>query len=169
MAKIKGRKLLEMLMNVAILVVAFILVYSFISSRFKTKPDGAPPVGSRLSLDGVTWQDSKSTLVIVLQKGCKYCAESAAFYRKLNEERGSQAFPRIVAVVPAADLSESSDYLQEMGIPADIIVNHSMSELNVAYTPTLLLVDGSGVIRERWIGKVPPEKEREVTSRILHS
>jgi hypothetical protein len=164
-----GRKPLEVLLNVAIVVLTIVVIYSFVSPRLRSKPDGAPPVGSRLEISGVTPKDHRSTLVMVLQIGCKYCKESAEFYRKLFEARGAGSDPHFIAVVPAAELTDSTKYLSDSGIPADHVLNISMTQLNVAFTPTLLLLDESGTIRERWIGKVPAGKEHEVMDRILGS
>jgi hypothetical protein len=41
-----------------------------------------------------------------------------------------------------------------------------LSAVGVSGTPTLLLIDGGGAIKESWVGKLPPDKETEVLSRL---
>jgi hypothetical protein len=161
------RRVLEISANIAILVVAIIVVRNLIWARWQPKQqlDG-PTVGTKVSLPGIKWDDG-TTLVLVLQKGCIYCEASSAFYRRLRDQRsGSQ--PRMVAVVPG-DKSETARYLSEQGVFVDDIVNVSLSEIQVSFTPTLLLIDRSGNVSDVWIGKLDVRKEMEVTQRMLNS
>lgn len=125
-----------------------------------------PQVGTKVSLPGIRWDEGR-TLVMVLQKGCRYCEESSTFYRQLRKQRsGSQ--PRMVAVLPG-DKTEIARYLSQQGIIVDDLVNASLSDINVSYTPTLLLVDRSGNVTNVWVGKLDARKETEATQRILDS
>jgi hypothetical protein len=163
----KTRHFLEIAANVAILVVAVIVVRNLISSRWQPKPELARPiVGSKVSLPGVKWDDG-TTLLLALQKGCRYCEESAAFYRRIHDQRsGSQ--PRMLAVVPG-DKNEVARYLSERGVLVDGIIDVSLSDINVLATPTLLLVDRSGNVKDVWVGKLDSRKETEAAQRILDS
>ena len=163
----KTRRLLEILANLAILVVAIIVVGNFVWARWKPKQQlEAPKVGTKVSLPGIKWDDG-STLVLALQKGCRYCEESSAFYRRLCDQRsGSQ--PRMLAVVPG-DKSDIARYLSEQGVLVDEIINASLSVVNVSATPTLLLVDRSGNVTDVWVGKLDSSKETAVAQRILNS
>ena len=163
----KTRRFLEISANVAILVVAIIVVRNLIWSRWPPKQEAErPTVGTKLSLPGIKW-DEGTTLVLVLQKGCRFCEESSAFYRRLHDERsGSQ--PRMVAAVPG-DRTEIARYLSEQGVLVDDIINTSLSDINVVFTPTLLLVDRSGKVSDVWVGKLDTRKETEVAQRILDS
>lgn len=163
----KTRRFLEIAANLAILVVAIIIVGNLIWSRWKPKQQlEAPKVGSKVLLPGIKWDDG-NTLVMVLQKGCRYCEESAAFYRKLRDQRsGSQ--PRMLAVVPG-DKTDIGRYLSEQGVIVDDIIDVSLSDIHVSLTPTLLLVDRSGSVRDVWVGKLDAGKETEVAQRIFES
>jgi hypothetical protein len=37
-----------------------------------------------------------------------------------------------------------------------------LAHLGIPYTPTLLLLDGAGVVTKRWVGKLSAEKENVV-------
>lgn len=163
----KTRRFLEIAANVAILVVAIIVVRNLIWARWPAKQQAESPViGSRVSLPGVKW-DEGTTLVLALQKGCRFCEESWPFYRRLREQRsGSQ--PRMVAAVPG-DKTDIARYLSERGVVVDEIVNASLSDIHVSFTPTLLLVDRSGNVKDVWVGKLDATKETEIAQRILDS
>jgi hypothetical protein len=160
----KTRRILEIATNVAILAVAIIVVRN-LWLRWQPKQQlDAPIVGTKVSLPGIKWKDG-TTLVLVLQKGCRFCEESSAFYRRLHDQRsGSQ--PRMLAALPG-DKTENARYLTEQGVVVDDIVNASLSDINVSFTPTLLLVDRSGNVSDVWVGKLDGRKETEVAQRIL--
>lgn len=164
----KTRRFIEISANVAIIVVAIIVVRNLILSR-RQQPKrelDRPIVGSKVSLPGIRWDDG-TTLVLALQKGCRYCEESAAFYRRLRDQRsGSQ--PRMLALIPG-DKTEIARYLSEQGVIVDDIIDVSLSDIHVSLTPTLLLVDRSGSVRDVWVGKLDAGKETEVAQRIFES
>jgi len=153
----KTRRFLERSVNLAIIVVAIIVVRNLIWLRWQPKLElDRPIVGSIVSLPGIKWDDG-TTLQLALQKGCRYCDESAAFYRRLRDQR-SASQPRMLAVVPG-DKNEVSRYLSERGVLVDGIINVSLSDINVSATPTLLLVDRSGKVRDVWVGKLDELKK----------
>jgi hypothetical protein len=74
----------------------------------------------------------------------------------------------MLAVVPG-DKTEIARYLSDQGIVVDDIINASLSDVNVSFTPTLLLVDQSGKVSAVWVGKLDAQREAEATRRILDS
>jgi hypothetical protein len=160
----KARRYLEISANVAILVVAIIVVRSFIVSRWQAKahPE-APSVGTTVSVPGLKWQEGP-TLVLALQQGCRYCEESVDFYRRLHDQ-SSGARLRMVAVIPGAK-ADVARYLSEKGFVVDEVVNVALSDLNVSATPTLLIVNRDGILSDVWVGKLDVTKEAEVIQRI---
>jgi hypothetical protein len=163
----RTRRSLEIAANVAILVVASLIIANFVRSKWRpSEQPEAPKIGSRISLPGSKWED-RPTLVMALQKGCKYCDDSSSFYRRLHERR-SGSLPRMLAVIPG-DKTEIASYLSQQGILVDEVVNASLSEIKVLYTPTLLLVDRSGMVTDVWVGKLNASEESEVIRRISSS
>lgn len=160
----KTRRSLEIAANIAILVVAIIIVRNLVWPNAPEQEPQGPAVGSTISLAGVKW-DEGATLVLVLQKGCRFCEESSDFYRKLHDER-SGSRPRMIAPVPG-DKSDIANYLAQQGVVVDEILNPSLSDINVPFTPTLLLVDRSGKVSDVWVGKLVSTKEAEVSRRLL--
>lgn len=168
-SKIGFRRGLEITTNLAIIVLAVVVIGKLVwSNRKPTQPPLAPPVDSQLSLAGVSWEKNGSTLLVVLQKGCRYCEESAPFYRRLYEQRAQKSQPRIVAVLPG-EKAESLHYLLDQEVTVDEVINSSLSEIKVSATPALLLVDRFGQVKNVWVGKLNQDAESAVLQQLLGS
>ncbi|HEX8686998.1 MAG TPA: hypothetical protein VF654_10865, partial [Pyrinomonadaceae bacterium] len=57
-------------------------------------------------------------------------------------------------------------YLRELNVPVGEVRQAAFKDLGVRGTPTLLLVNGEGVVTGSWFGKLSPEKEEEVLGRL---
>lgn len=69
---------IELVANIAIILVAVLLGYFLIQRFFfQPNPQSQPPneiaKGTKISLPEVDWQANQKTLILVLQKGCKFC------------------------------------------------------------------------------------------------
>lgn len=120
------RRFLEVSANLGIIIVALIVIGNFVASKWRTKRVETLTTGSKVSLSGVKWEDGP-TLVLALQRGCRFCEESTPFYRRLWQQRSSSE-PRIIAVVPG-DKGEISKYPGELGVAVNVIVNASLAVL----------------------------------------
>src|SRR5580698_8078474 len=126
--------------------------------------NSAPPViaaGAKLSLPSVDWSAHQETVVLAVREGCHYCAESAPFYQRLTKALGKAPNVHMVAVLPG-ERSESEKYLAGMGVPVSDIRQADLASLKVPYTPTLLVLDRSGVVRDVFVGKLSADKEGQV-------
>jgi len=142
--------------------VAIIVVRNLVT-KWQPKPELArPKTGTIVKLPGAN-RDHATTLILVLQKGCRFCEASALFYRKLREVK--LPGQRMLAVIPG-ETFHTTRYLVEYGLVMDQVVNASLAEAGVLFTPTLLLVDESGSVKEAWAGQLDPAKEAEVIKRL---
>jgi len=164
----KLKQKIELLANVAIIIVAVaicaVLVKQYVlPSAHQASPQ--PVVGSKIELPGVDLAANDKTLLLVLQKGCRYCSESGPFYQKLTREvasKGGQV--KLVAVLPQ-DTGEGQRYLSELGVPAVDVKQASLDSLSVGGTPTLIMVN-RGAVSNVWVGKLDTEEESEVLSKL---
>jgi hypothetical protein len=163
----------EFAANVSIAVVALLLSVVLLKSYLLTKSTAPateereaagnePRLGQALAVPDVDWAKNGQTLILALSTTCHFCTESAPFYQRLASERGNI---RLIAVVPQP-ASEGRDYLDRLGVPLDEVQQASLKSINVRGTPTLLLVDGKGVVVQEWEGKLPAEQEAEVLGRV---
>jgi hypothetical protein len=71
----------------------------------------------------------------------------------------------LTAVLPQP-VSEGQTYLKGLGVDINDIKQLPAAAIRIRGTPTILLVDVSGVVTEEWLGKLPSEKEDEVLRRL---
>lgn len=84
---------------------------------------------------------------MVLSNTCRFCTESADFYKKLAQERAKHLDARIIAVLPQ-DVEAGRTYLNKLGEVVDEVRQSSLDAIGVRATPTLILVDDKGVVTE---------------------
>jgi peroxiredoxin len=153
-------KRVDLAVNIALLC-AFVMVTALAAERFWRSDDSQhPAAGTRISLPGADWSKSNENLVLALSTTCHFCSESAEFYRRLvptAESHGASVF----AVLPQS-LAASQRYLKALGVSVPQILQSPLESIDVAGTPTLLVVDARGKIRKAWIGKLSGEREREI-------
>lgn len=161
-------KRVELFANIAIILVAIALVFVLAKRYVFTGPTSETPqsnVGAKLSLPGVDWSKSNKNLLLVLSDTCKYCTESAPFYQRLVQERAQRQTFGLTAGF-SQPVSDGRKYLNGLGVGIDDVVELSPRAIRIRGTPTILLVNNAGVVTDEWLGKLPPEKEAEVLSRL---
>ena len=122
------------------------------------------PIGKPIPIDGLNLRNQKS-LVLYLSTKCRYCTESAPFYKRLLKEINAKGIS-VVAVLPQS-VEESREYLKEHGVQIDAVKQSSLQSIGVRSTPTLLLTNASGIVTDSWVGKLRPDREEQVISKLL--
>jgi hypothetical protein len=155
---------IEVLANVAIIFVAISLGIVLISRTVRSprptvsQSSDTPPVkDQKIQLPGVDWSKNEQTLVMAISSTCHFCTESAAFYREIR----ARTRVHTVAVLPQS-VNEGRNYLSNLGVQVDEVLQAPLSSIDVNGTPTLMLVGRDGTIIRTWMGKLPPESEKEV-------
>jgi hypothetical protein len=175
----RNHKKLDDLFKAGIIIFAVLIGYfigrnsvtdsSVVGAGPATHMNGTPvsePIGHKLPLPGVDWDRNQRTLVLALQTTCHFCSDSRSFYQTLVRERAKFGNTRFVAVLPQT-VEESRSYLNELGVSVDDIRQGSLSGIGVRGTPTLLLVDRSGVVSQVWAGRLQKSGEEEVLDRLM--
>jgi hypothetical protein len=161
----------ELAANVAIILVGILLGAVLVKNNLFSSPPAmaAPPTaiapGTKLSVSGVDWKANGRTLVLALSVGCRYCTESAPFYKRLAQERANFPNVRLVAVFPQP-VAEAEKYLSDLGVSVDEVLQARLDSIGVAGTPTLIFADASGAVVASWRGKLPGDKETELLARL---
>ena len=146
------------------LVSSTVLIKRFLMDGGQGPRDTRIAVGTKVSLPGLDWSGNKRTLVLAVSAGCRYCTESAPFYRRISTEASNQDGVGLVAVLPQP-IDEARRYLSELGVSIES-VSGRLDTLGVSATPTLLLVDRDGAVRKSWVGKLPESAEAEVLASL---
>lgn len=160
---------IEVASNVAIIIVALLVgvvaVKRYVLTDQSARANPQILAGSKVSMLDVDWSKSDQTLLLVLQKGCRFCTESAPFYRRLAQSAAQgRSNTQLIAVLPQ-DEREGRAYLNDLGVPIET-KQATVGSLGASGTPTLILVNKAGEVKASWVGKLPAEKESEVLSRV---
>jgi hypothetical protein len=159
---VAGHKKLENLANAAT-ILAVIAAFVILLSRgaiFDTHRAPALPVGKTLSF--APDRGRNANIVLVLSSDCRFCTESAPFYRRLMSNRSSKA--QVTAVLPQ-ELRDSQVYLRSLGITPDRVVRARPGSLGLSGTPTILITDNRGKVTAGWEGRLSQKAEAEVLKR----
>lgn len=164
------QKRIEALSNVAILVCcilfATLLAKNYLLDRQGPTIKNRQPslVGTKLPLANVDWSSHKQSVLLVLQKGCRFCEESMPFYQRLNKELSNES-THVVALLPQ-DERESRKYLNDQHVGITDVRQVSLTSIGVQGTPTLFLVDSAGSVLEQWTGKIPQTQQDAIITRL---
>ena len=162
----------ELLANIAIVVVAILLSVVLVKRFILEDDQPASPAaadqiapGHHISLDGISWVKGGHTVLLVLQKGCRYCTESAPFYQQLIKDTANRNDVKLIALFPHS-VTEGKKYLDEIGVSIGDIRQVDRGQLKIGGTPTLILVNESGIAVDVWKGKLPPDAESQLLSKL---
>lgn len=136
-------------------------------SEVNSAPNAASPVsplGKALPLENIDWKANQKTLVIYLSTTCKYCKESIPFYQRLVKENADKSV-KLIAVFSQPE-KEAKEYLKANSIGITDVQNASLASVGVRGTPSILLVNGEGVVSEYWRGRLQADKESEVLAKL---
>lgn len=162
-------KKLEALANVAIMVVAglasAVLIKTYLLPQPAVRQIPQVVVGDKSAIEGVDWKANRRTLVLALQTTCRFCSESASLYRRLTDVL-PKAGVHMIAVLPQAK-TESVRYLRSLDVNVTDVRQESFVTLKIPGTPTLMLVDEVGVVRNVWVGKLSPQRENDLVTVLL--
>ncbi|HEV2248222.1 MAG TPA: hypothetical protein VGW37_16360 [Terriglobia bacterium] len=161
---------METAANLATIVVSILL--SAVLVKVFLLPPSAPRRGPayaqvesgwnfKARLPGVDWQKNGRTLVLAISTKCHFCTDSAPFFRRLATETGKDV--KIVAVLPQP-VAEGEQYLVAEGVRADQVLQAAPDKIGVRGTPTMILVNASGVVSQVWVGKLEPAQQEMVLS-----
>lgn len=164
-------KKIEVAANVTIIILA-IVIMAVLAKKFLFEPkiesmEPKPiPVGAKIEVPKVDWQQNQKTLLLVISDSCRFCTDSAGFYKKVAQE-AAQSNTSLVAVFPEKTTADNAqNYLKSIELPVKDVRQVPFESINVQGTPTLILVDGKGAVTNSWVGKLPPSGEEEVLSKV---
>jgi thioredoxin-related protein len=101
--------------------------------------------GETIAVPGVSFTSRDRTLLLVTQKGCRYCDQSMPFYQALGADDALGKRTQIVLLAPDEE-AVSREELAQRGVRVDKVIRMSLSQLKVRGTPTAIVVNRQGVI-----------------------
>jgi rhodanese-related sulfurtransferase len=122
-------------------------------------------VGDSIELPDIIWEKAPATVVFGLNTKCKFCTESAPFYKELVEKQMTEGSFQLVAVFPES-LNESRQYLEELKVPITEIRQSSLRRLGFKGTPSVVVVDRFGSVKSISLGKLTAEDESQMIASL---
>jgi hypothetical protein len=159
-----AHKTIETVSNIVIILVFLIVGTMFLKTYYFTRhapPMARPVTGSKLNISGEDFRSNRNTLVIALQQGCHYCAESVPFYQKIIAARKNDL--HLLVLLPE---DNSLQYVRNLHLDVTDVKQASFSSYHVGATPTLIYVNSQGIIANVWMGKLTPAIEGEVMNTL---
>lgn len=174
-----GGKILDRAANIAIITtcvaVVAVLWIRFSPTAGPSRPASAEARDVPLSykpgehLDDVPDSElsrSDYTLVLILQSQCRFCRESMDFYRELARRRDASRGVLTLGVLMPDDGQTARTYLKANGVAPNFVVARWSSRSRRVVTPTVLLVDRTGTLKAAWTGRMGPQAEGELLTRL---
>jgi hypothetical protein len=125
--------------------------------------------GQRLSgpMRDLIGQRTAVTALLVVSQNCRFCLDSVGFYRDLVALRSQVEPARFQTLFIGFQEEDAKAFLAKNQLPTDDLraTPTGLSE-HVLGTPTLLVVDGNGLIIGAWTGRLSRGQEKDVISTV---
>ena len=148
---------LNLILNIALVACAVVFVSVLIKTHYlrhdEVSQARALAIGDKIDLQGFNWPSNRRTIILALSKHCPYCLESAQFYQQLIKEVKEHSDVHLAAIFTES-VPEAKNYLEQMSVSIDDVRQAPLSALGFKGTPTLLVVDETGQIKDLWLGKL---------------
>jgi hypothetical protein len=118
--------------------------------------------GAKLDTGLSLLASDRPTLFVALNKGCHYCAASAAFYEKVSQYNKAA---KVVALFPNT-VPDASEYVRHLNLKTDAMAVADYSKMGVIGTPTAILADAQGKVLGVWNGLLDHTVQTEVLKRL---
>ena len=117
------------------------------------------------------WDKYDGAVLLALTPSCPYCIQSMPFYKTLQKTlKGSQVNRRF-AFMAVIDTSQSRRLQERMlakyQVQVDTLMVIPVSDFNIEYVPTILIVDGEGRVQHKWIGMLDAKQESQIEQLLI--
>ena len=117
------------------------------------------------------WDKYDGAVLLVLTPSCPYCIQSMPFYKTLQKTLNGSQVNRRFAFMAVIDTSQSRRLQERMlakyQVRVDTLMVIPVSDYNVEYVPTILIVDGEGRVQHKWIGMLDAKQEAKSSNYLL--
>jgi hypothetical protein len=153
--------------NICIISLAIVFTGALAKRHFfhKAVPSRQFLSGDRFVIPNATWQGQQKTVVLALQEGCHFCADSAPFYRRLVQQASARNV-KVVALFPDS-ASGPHEYLAGIDLPIDEVRTVDFGAHGIRGTPTVVVLGNDGTVLKSWIGRLSSARESEVLESLL--
>ena len=168
-AKIKN--FIEVASNVAVVVVALVVVISFIRGYISPSPpvrlQGGLQKGTQFpQVMGIDFSKSQRTLLVALDPNCESCVESLPFFKSLADKLYSKSNEAKMVAVFESSEEPTKRYVRENQLKADAVFGVDFKALNLNAIPAIILIDNRGTVIDFWLGKPSNSIEDQIIKQL---
>ena len=167
MAKLK--RVLELGADIAMILICLAILAPIVSRYLipifepsKIPQDSGLRIGSSFpALPNVSYKDHRLTVALFLNSRCIVCKESMPDYERLRSVIGpGRDSPAVYGIFDAH--TETAQTIAALRFQLPTVRVRRFDIYHVSGTPTLVLIDQAGKIREFWVGKLTPNSQRNL-------
>jgi hypothetical protein len=167
-------KKVDLFTNVALLATCGFLCFTLLEGPPQSKAARPEPYrkGDRiLAVGEKQFSSAHRTVLVAIRNGCRYCAASMPFYRKLERSVAARKDGRVKMIFLApGDQAKNSEYLEANALSPDRLMSLSREQaknLKITGTPTVIVADEKGVVKDVWIGQLNDASEAQVMETLF--
>ena len=125
-------------------------------------------VGRHLSIPGLQPQPKQSelSLVVVVRSDCHFCVESLPFYRELDRRHKIHPGQFSLYVVSNEPVEKLRAFVDNSSMSPDGIATVDFSNIGIPGTPTVAVIDKTGMVKRIFFGKLGDSASRELLALI---
>jgi rhodanese-related sulfurtransferase len=124
------------------------------SKEIANRPELLP--GKPLAVRGVDLARHAYSLFVITSPSCPYCRNSAPFHRRLIEAARTAGIPAWIVAPPS---HATAAFLSTTGLQNAPLIDWRDLSRRFVGTPTVALVDSSGLIHRIWLGELTKDEE----------
>jgi len=127
-------------------------------------PDALPQSPAPYTVGAASVLRDGATIRLALATDCKYCEESALFYRTLLATRSVAKFHAVA--VFSEPLTLATAYLHSRNISVDEVKQADLRSLGIVGTPEISILDRDGRVLKTWKGMATAKVQWEIAAAL---
>ncbi len=129
--------------------------------------ESAYAVGERVPpLNGVDFATSDRVLIAFIASNCQFCINSAPLYRAVGKERDREGSALQFVIAGREPIERLQAFAVRYHVRADRLVSVVTNHVKIRMTPTLVLLDRSGIVQAVWTGEQPGARGEAILQRL---
>ena len=171
MNQAKVKNFIEVASNVAVVVVALVVVISFIRGYISPSPSVRLQGGLQKGIQfpqvmGIDFSKSQRTLLVALDPNCESCVESLPFFKSLADKLYNKSNEAKMIALFESSEEPTKRYILENQLKADAVFGADFKALNLSAIPAIILIDNQGTIIDFWLGKPSNSIEEQIIKQL---
>lgn len=130
-------------------------------------PGAAYPAGTTIDVPASVYSTSVRTVLLFARYNCQGCQRAKPFLAAVVKGAVRSPDTRVVLVTEPAHHDAEVAYGREIGLDDSDVVGLDLTKLRLHRVPTIVLVDGHGVVQYAFEGTPAPDAQDPVLTRVL--